>query len=133
LSIPRAAKYALLLLALLLIRAGTTGFAAAQEGKTTAGASRITIISPTEGEILPAGKEVMMTYLLVKGLKDNGDHIHVYIDGANDGTSKRSPRSLGVLPPGKHTVLVKVANQEHDSVKVEATVQFEIANPNAPK
>jgi hypothetical protein len=98
----------------------------AEETKTTSGPSQIIIVSPRPGDLLPAGVEVLMTYQLIRGLRDNGDHIHVYIDGENDGTSKRSPRSLGKLTPGKHIVVVKVANQDHDPVKVEATVQFEI-------
>lgn len=100
----------------------------AADSKTTGGPSQIIILTPKPGEVLPPGEEVMMRYQLIRGLRDNGDHIHVYIDGENDGTSKRSPRSLGKLPPGKHTVVVKVANQDHDPVKVEATVQFEISS-----
>lgn len=98
----------------------------AEDSQTTAGPSIIRILSPKLGEILPAGEEIMLSYQLIRGLRDNGDHIHVYVDGENEGTSKRSPRSLGKLPPGKHTVVVKVATHDHDPVKVEATVQFEV-------
>jgi len=98
----------------------------AEESVTTAGASQIVIIYPKQGDIIPGGKNIEMIYQLTKGLKDNGDHIHIYIDGENDGTSKRSPRSLGKLPPGRHVVNVRIANMNHDPVKVEATVEFEV-------
>jgi hypothetical protein len=111
-----------------LLILGLSAVSKAEDTKTTSGPSQIIILFPKPGEVLPAGEEVMMSYQLIRGLRDNGDHIHVYIDGENDGTSKRSPRSLGKLRPGKHTVILKVANQNHDSVKVEATVQFEISS-----
>ncbi|MFI5305497.1 MAG: hypothetical protein ACHQYP_11985, partial [Nitrospiria bacterium] len=52
----------------------------AGDSKTTAGPSQIIILSPKSGEVFPAGEEVVMIYQLIRGLRDNGDHIHVYID-----------------------------------------------------
>ncbi|MBI3595315.1 MAG: hypothetical protein HY200_10195 [Nitrospirae bacterium] len=99
----------------------------AVEPQTTAGASKIVIVTPKEGDHLPASDEVQIEYQFVRGMKDNGNHVHVYLDGENEGTSRRSPRGLGKLAPGKHTVLLKVSNQDHEWVNVEATVQFEVS------
>lgn len=125
-SLSKRSFILLFVLLLSILRFSPLGWA--EDAKTTAGPSQIIILTPKPGEVLPAGEEVVMRYQLIRGLRDNGDHIHVYIDGENDGTSKRSPRSLGKLPPGKHTLVVKVANQNHDLVKVEAAVQFEVSS-----
>ncbi len=100
----------------------------AEESQTSAGASKIIILTPKQGEILPPGDEVQITYQFTRGMKDNGDHVHVYLDGENEGTSKRSPRGLGKLSPGKHTLLLKVSNHDHEWVNVEASVQFEVSS-----
>ena len=106
----------------------STPGALAEESQTSAGASRILILTPQQGDILPAGEDVQITYQFIRGMKDNGDHVHVYLDGENEGTSKRSPRGLGKLSPGKHTVLLKISNHDHDWVNVEASVQFEVSS-----
>lgn len=85
------------------------------------------IISPQENEIIPPNKEVKIVYQFVKGLKDNGDHLHVTLDGENEGTTKRTPRILGILLPGKHTLELKIENREHDEVGISATVHFEVS------
>jgi hypothetical protein len=100
----------------------------AEEAQTSAGASKIIIVTPKEGDSLPASEEVQIAYQFIRGMKDNGNHVHVYLDGENEGTSRRSPRGLGKLPPGKHTVLLKVSNQDHEWVNVEATVKFEVSS-----
>ncbi|MHB8482502.1 MAG: hypothetical protein ACYDBV_07180 [Nitrospiria bacterium] len=99
----------------------------AEEPTTTIGASKILILTPKPGEKIPAGQEVLLNYQLVHGLRDNGDHIHVYVDGESQGTAKRSPRSLGKLPPGKHKITLKVSNRDHDLVHVETDVEFEVS------
>ena len=99
----------------------------AEESQTTAGPSKLSILAPKAGEILPPDAEVQVTYQFIRGMKDNGDHVHVYVDGENQGTSRRSPRGLGRLSPGKHTVLLKVSNHDHEWVNVEAAVEFEVS------
>ena len=98
----------------------------AGEDQTTAGRSQIVILSPKEGKVIPNSSEIKIEYRFIKGLQDNGDHVHVYLDGQNEGTSKRSPRILGKLSPGKHTVTLRIGNHEHDFTGVEATVHFEV-------
>lgn len=100
----------------------------AEESQTSAGASKILILAPKEGDILPPGEEVQIVYQFIRGMKDNGNHVHVYLDGENEGTSKRSPRGLGKLSPGKHTILLKVSNQDHEWVNVEVSVKFEVSS-----
>jgi hypothetical protein len=99
----------------------------AGEIPTSEGASTVKIISPQENEIIPPNKEVKIVYQFVKGLKDNGDHLHVTLDGENEGTTKRTPRILGILLPGKHTLELKIENREHDEVGISATVHFEVS------
>jgi len=100
----------------------------ADENQTTEGVSNIVILAPKQGEILPAEGEVQVVYQFIRGKKDNGNHVHIYLDGKNEGTTRRSPRVLGKLNPGKHTVLLKISNQDHEWVNVEATVQFEVSS-----
>jgi hypothetical protein len=102
--------------------------AQAEEPQTSAGASKILILTPKEGDILLPGEEVQIVYQFIRGMKDNGNHVHVYLDGENEGTSKRSPRGLGKLSPGKHTILLKVSNQDHEWVNVETSVRFEVSS-----
>ena len=102
-------------------------FVFAEQSQTTIGTSKILILTPKPGDKIPVGQEVLLNYQLVHGLRDNGDHIHVYLDGENEGTTKRSPRSLGKLSPGKHTVTLKVSTHDHDMVHVESSVEFEVS------
>jgi hypothetical protein len=102
------------------------GFAG--DSQTVIGHSQVEILSPKPDELLPADEEVKITYQLAHGLQDNGDHVHVYLDGENAGTSKKSPRSLGKLSPGKHTVVLKVSNHEHEMLNIEVSVQFEVSS-----
>ena len=109
--------------------AASLPFYGAGEEKSTIGTSRIDILSPKPGEVIPEGTEVLLEYKLVMGLRDNGDHVHVYVDGKNEGTARRSPRSLGKLSPGKHQVLMKISNKDHDTLNVETTVVFQVGTP----
>ena len=99
----------------------------AEDTPMTIGASKIIILAPKSGEKIPASEEVLLSYQLVHGLRDNGDHIHVFLDGEGQGTTKRSPRSLGKLSPGKHSVTLKVSTRDHDTVHIETTVEFEVS------
>lgn len=101
----------------------------AEEIQSSEGVSKVVIVSPKPGDMLPAAEEVQIVYQFIKGKKDGGNHVHVYLDGKNQGTTRRSPRGIGKLSPGKHTVLLKVSNSDHEWVNVEATVQFEVSPP----
>ena len=122
-------KFPIFLYAALFFLGASFPLFGAGEEKSTIGISRIDILSPKPGEVVPEGTEVLLEYKLVQGLRDNGDHVHVYVDGKNEGTARRSPRSLGKLSPGKHQVLMKISNRDHDTVNVEATVEFQVGSP----
>jgi hypothetical protein len=94
---------------------------------TSEGVSTVKIISPQENEIIPGDQEVKIIYRFVKGLQDKGDHLHVTLDGENEGTTKRTPRILGTLPPGKHTLVLKIENRDHDEVGTPVTIHFEVS------
>jgi len=127
----KATFYFIITGALFLIIPGVTS--TAEEIQIEPGNSKILILAPKEGDVLPAGAEVQVDYRFIKGAKDNGNHVHVYVDGENEGTTRRSPRGLGVLTPGKHSVLLKVSNQDHEWINVEASVQFEVGSGGARK
>ena len=101
--------------------------ASSEQGETSDGTSKIIITAPKEGEVLPSGTDIQVDYQFIPGSKDNGNHVHVFLDGENEGTTRRSPRVLGKLAPGKHMVLLKISNKEHDWINVETSVHFEVS------
>jgi hypothetical protein len=111
---------------LIFLAVSSPGFSG--DSQTVIGHSKVEILSPKPEEILSPEEDVKITYQIARGLQDNGDHVHVYLDGENAGTAKKSPRSLGKLSPGKHTVVLKVSNREHETLNIETSVQFEVSS-----
>ncbi|RMH38275.1 MAG: hypothetical protein D6690_00340 [Nitrospirae bacterium] len=79
--------------------------------------SAITITSPKNGDTVP--QSFPLTYVLRKGLQ--ADHVHVYLDGQYQ---KGFKGRLENVPPGLHTITVKVATKDHDMVAVSDSVQI---------
>jgi hypothetical protein len=87
------------------------------------GASSVTITAPQPGQVVH-GEVVDISYRLIRGRADDGDHVHLWLDGQNEGFSLRSPKRLRDVGPGNHTVRVRVATSGHRFPGPEATVSF---------
>jgi len=86
----------------------------------------INMIFPKEGDVLPAGKNVVVQYEMSPGSK--GDHFHYFLDGKQLASWRVRVGTLdyGVLPPGKHTITFKIANMAHIEIGVEKSVTFTV-------
>jgi hypothetical protein len=76
-------KIVLVILSSLSILCPVSGLA--EETLTNPGTSEIRILSPKENEVLPPDHEVKIDYQFIRGLKDQGEHLHVYLDGKTRG------------------------------------------------
>lgn len=70
------------------------------------GGSQLRITSQRNGDIV--GLTVELTYALGKGTK--GDHVHGFVDGQYQ---KGFEGTLPRLTPGKHQIMVTVADHDH--------------------
>jgi len=86
----------------------------------------IKITFPKEGDVLPAGKNVVVQYEVNPGSK--GDHFHYYLDGHQLASWRGRSGTLdyGVLPPGEHTITFKIATMAHTEIGVEKSVTFTV-------
>ncbi len=86
----------------------------------------INITFPKEGDVLPAGKKVLVKYDVNPGSK--GDHFHYFLDGTQIASWRGRSGTLdyGVLPPGKHTITFKIATMAHSLIGVEKSVTFTV-------
>ncbi len=78
--------------------------------------SAITIVSPQNGETV--GSAFDLTYSFRKGMM--ADHVHVFMDGKYQ---KGFKGKFQDVPPGPHTITVKVATHDHDMVTVSDSVK----------
>jgi hypothetical protein len=83
----------------------------------------VTILSPKAGQSI-RGDRVDVHYALVRGRADGGDHVHVWLDGQNEGFSLESPKRLRGVRPGRHAIRVRVATEGHRFPGPEASVEF---------
>jgi len=98
----------------------------AEESSDADETAYIRMISPKNGDVLPAGKNVIVRYEMNPGSK--GDHFHYFLDGAQIASwrARKGTLDFGVLKPGKHTVTFKIATTAHIETGVEASVTFTV-------
>jgi hypothetical protein len=96
----------------------------------TLGASQIEILTPAPDAVVTSST-VQIDFRLLKGRKDNGDHVHVKVDGEKWGTIKTPPVTLKNLSPGPHTVILETATKDHVLVGNPQSVRF-IVQPSGP-
>jgi hypothetical protein len=89
------------------------------------GPSSVVITAPQSGQLLQ-GNVVHVYYQLTRGRADGGDHVHVWLDGENYGFSFGPPKKLPGVQAGEHTVLVRVAREDHKFPGPEAVVTFRV-------
>jgi hypothetical protein len=92
--------------------------------KPAEGAS-IKIVLPKKGHVIK-GDTVPIEFKLTKGKR--GHHAHAYVDGALMGMFESTKGSLNGVKPGKHTLLLRVVADDHEteldaSDKIDFTVQ----------
>ena len=87
------------------------------------GPSSVSILSPQPDETVRQDV-VEVQYHLVRGRTDGGDHVHVWIDGQNEGFSLESPKRLRGVSSGAHTIRVRVATRGHRFPGPESSVDF---------
>ena len=117
-SVPIAISVALLLLA------GFLG-ACTESAPQVEGPSSVVITEPQPGQRLQ-GDVVYVYYQLTRGRADGGNHVHVWLDGENYGFSFGPPKKLPGVGPGEHTILVRVAKEDHKFPGPEASVTFRV-------
>ena len=84
----------------------------------------ITILSPKDGSIVPAGSVTKLMYNVK--LSPEGNHLHVYVDDQKpivDRDVSACPCSINLpmLNAGKHMVVIKEARADHSLTGVMAT------------
>lgn len=81
--------------------------------------SILKIISPENGAVV--GEEIEIKYHLQKGTE--ADHVHAYVDGKYQ---KGFKGTLSGLAKGKHEIVLKVANSDHDVIAISARTVVEV-------
>lgn len=88
------------------------------------------IISPTEGDVVAS--DITLKWELKKA--GNVDHVHLYLDGSNEGPRYGSSAELKRLSPGSHTIRVIAATKSHQEIGPEATVNVTVkGSAEAPR
>lgn len=88
------------------------------------------ILSPKEGTTV--SQSVTLKWELKKA--GNADHVHLYLDGDNQGPRYGTSAELKGLSSGSHTVRIIAATKSHQEIGPEATVKVTIkGSAEAPK
>ena len=71
------------------------------------------ILSPEDGAVFDAGQSIPVKYEIKPW--PGGDHSHIYINHKEAGILRRKKATftLDPLPPGKHSICLKVVNKAH--------------------
>jgi hypothetical protein len=96
--------------------------------ETTLGTSQVEILSPAPDAMVDSSS-VEVVFRFLKGRKDGGEHIHLYLDGEKWGIVKASPVTLNRLAPGPHAVVLEVLTMDHQSLNIRANVHFIVRGP----
>lgn len=80
------------------------------------------IFSPKDGAILQEGEEIPVKYEIKPD--PGGDHSHIYINHKEAGILRRKKGTftLDPLPPGKHSICLKVVNKAHAPIGQETCI-----------
>lgn len=88
------------------------------------------ILSPQEGEGI--AQKITVKWAFKKA--GNADHIHLYLDGSNQGPQYGSSAELKGLSPGSHKIRIIAATKSHQEIRPEATVDVTVkGSAEAPK
>ena len=85
-------------------------------GSAWAESPSLSIVSPQDGAVFDT-PNVPVETRFVKG--PEGDHLHIYVDGAFYKSSKREVMTLWDLRDGEHVIEVRAASREKDEKGVE--------------
>lgn len=98
-------------------------------GVSTGWAQQATVklLSPQDGEAI--GPSIMVKWEFKKA--GNADHIHLYLDGANQGPQFGTSAELKSLSNGPHTVRVIAATKSHQEIGPEASVKVSVKEGTA--
>lgn len=89
------------------------------------GPSHVDILSPLPDTLLTT-TTVELSFRFLKGRKDGGEHLHLYLDGEKWGVVKSSPVTLKRLRPGPHTVHLEIVTMDHLPLAGGADVRFRV-------
>jgi copper transport protein len=96
--------------------------ASAAKNVEPADGAEVKILSPKEGETF-AGDQVPISFKLVRG--KHGHHVHAYVDGELVGMFESQRGTLTGIPPGRHTLEVRVVADDHQTeLNARDQVQF---------
>lgn len=88
------------------------------------------VLSPKEGATV--AQSIALKWEFKKA--GNADHIHLYLDGNNQGTQYGTSAELKGLSSGSHTVRIIAATKSHQEIGPEATVEVTVKGAaEAPK
>lgn len=85
--------------------------------------ANVKITSPADGGKVKTNEPVNVIYDITPG--PGGDHAHIYVNDKEAGILRKlkSSFSLDPLPPGTHTVCVKVVNRGHSPIGQESCIK----------
>lgn len=82
----------------------------------------VKLLSPKDGDVI--GSDMLIRWEFTKA--EDGDHIHVYVDGINPGAPYGTSMALTGVPNGPHIVKVIVANKFHQNIGPEAVAKVTV-------
>src|SRR5574337_50821 len=82
----------------------------------------VKLLSPKDGDVI--GSDMLIQWEFTKA--EDGDHIHLYLDGVNPGAPFGTSMALTGLPNGSHIVKVIVANKYHQNIGPEAIAKVTV-------
>lgn len=80
------------------------------------------ILSPKHGAVFEAGESIPVKYEI--NPNPGGDHSHIYINHKEAGILRRKKATftLDPLPPGEHSICLKVVNKAHAPIGQTACI-----------
>jgi hypothetical protein len=87
----------------------------------------VKLLSPKDGETI--GSSISVKWEFKKA--GNADHVHLYLDGANQGPQFGTSVELKGLSNGPHTVRVIAATKSHQEIGPEASVKVSVKEGTA--
>jgi hypothetical protein len=101
-------------------------FASLAAPLATAAETKIEISSPVDGAKLDAMEQTKLDYNIT--LANDGDHIHVYVDGKQTALLRqlKGSHTLESLAQGNHEICIKIVNKNHTPIGVERCIKVEV-------
>jgi len=91
-----------------------------------AGASRINISTPADGDKIDANAQIKLAYDITVG--GEGDHAHLYVDDRRIAMLRQMKGSYMIFPldPGIREICIKVVNSNHTPIGVSQCVKVTV-------